>query len=111
MADLISDRLLRRALLGMALHRAHAWSSELALGYGTWAGRLWAAGTIPVVVGLAVSMARDLLAGRLGVDAVALVSMSAALCLGETLAGAVVAVMYAGGNLLEISRWPAPSET
>jgi cation transport ATPase len=27
--------------------------------------------------------------------------MSAALVLGETLAGAVVAVMYAGGNLLE----------
>ena len=61
----------------------------------------WAAGTIPVVVGLAVSMARDLLAGRLGVDAVAFVSMSAALLLGEPLAGAVVAVMYAGGNLLE----------
>jgi cation transport ATPase len=46
-------------------------------------------------------MARDLLAGRLGVDAVAFVSMSAALLLGEPLAGAVVAVMYAGGNLLE----------
>ncbi len=66
-----------------------------------WAGRFWAAGTIPVVVGLAVSMTRDLLAGRLGVDAVAFVSMTAALLLGENLAGAVVAVMYAGGNLLE----------
>lgn len=53
------------------------------------------------MVGLAMSMARDLLAGRLGVDAVAFVSMSAALLLGEPLAGAVVAVMYAGGNLLE----------
>jgi heavy metal translocating P-type ATPase len=46
-------------------------------------------------------MVRDLLAGRLGVDAVALVSMSAALILGEPLAGVVVAIMYAGGNLLE----------
>ena len=46
-------------------------------------------------------MIRDLLAGRMGVDAIALVSMSAALALGENLAGVVVAVMYAGGNVLE----------
>jgi heavy metal translocating P-type ATPase len=61
----------------------------------------WAAGTIPVVAGLAVSMVRDLLAGRMGVDSVALVSMSGALVLRETLAGIVIAIMYAGGNLLE----------
>jgi P-type E1-E2 ATPase len=42
-----------------------------------------------------------LLAGRLGVDAVAFVSMSGALLLGQNLAGVVVAVMYAGGNILE----------
>ncbi len=66
-----------------------------------WAHRLWTLATAPVIAGLAVSMVRDLLAGRLGVDAVAFVSMSAALILGEPLAGAVVAVMYAGGNLLE----------
>ena len=101
MADLISDRLLRRVLLGIALTGLILGTLCWLSGYGTWAGRLWAAGTIPVVVGLAVSMARDLLAGRLGVDAVAFVSMSAALLLGEPLAGAVVAVMYAGGNLLE----------
>ena len=59
------------------------------------------AGALPVVAGLLVSMVRDLLAGRLGVDAVAFVSMSAALVLGEALAGVVVAVMYAGGNVLE----------
>jgi heavy metal translocating P-type ATPase len=46
-------------------------------------------------------MIRDFLAGRLGVDAIAFVSMSAALVLGENLAGVVVAVMYAGGNALE----------
>ena len=101
MADLITDRLLRRALLGIALTGLILGTLSWFSGYGTWAGRLWAAGTIPVVVGLAVSMARDLLAGRLGVDAVAFVSMSAALLLGEPLAGVVVAVMYAGGNLLE----------
>jgi heavy metal translocating P-type ATPase len=42
-----------------------------------------------------------LLAGRFGVDAIALVSMSAALVLGQPLAGAVVALMYSGGNVLE----------
>ena len=46
-------------------------------------------------------MIRDVLAGRVGVDAIAFVSMSAAILLGETLAGVVVAVMYAGGNVLE----------
>jgi cation transport ATPase len=62
---------------------------------------IWAAGTAPVVVGLLISIIRDLLAGRMGVDAIAFVSMSAALALGENLAGAVVAVMYSGGNVLE----------
>jgi heavy metal translocating P-type ATPase len=46
-------------------------------------------------------MARDFLVGRVGVDAVAFVSMSGALLLGQNLAGAVIAVMYAGGNILE----------
>jgi cation transport ATPase len=42
------------------------------------------------------------LAGRrFGVDAIALVSMSAAIALGQPLAGAVVALMYSGGNVLE----------
>ena len=82
--------------------------AALAVGLATWGlGRagaakwIWALGTIPVVVGLLLSMIRDFLAGRLGVDAIAFVSMMAALLLGETLAGVVVAVMYAGGNVLE----------
>lgn len=101
MAELISDRAMRRllsaiALAGLALGTL-AWST----GRGDLASWIWATGTIPVVIGLAIAIVRDLLAGRLGVDAVAFVSMTAALLLGENLAGAVVAVMYAGGNLLE----------
>jgi cation transport ATPase len=61
----------------------------------------WGAGTLPVLAALALSILRDFRAGRMGVDAVAFVSMTAALGLGETLAGVVVAVMYAGGNVLE----------
>ena len=62
----------------------------------------WMLATVPVIAGLAVSIGRDLLAGRLGVDAIALLSMTAALVLGQPLAGAVIALMYSGGNVLEV---------
>ena len=62
---------------------------------------IWSAATIPVAVALAVSMFRDLLIGRVGVDAIALVAMIASIAMGEPLAGTVVAMMYSGGNLLE----------
>lgn len=101
MAELLTDRLLRRALLVIALLGLLLGGVAWLSGHRTLSDWLWGAGTLPVVVGLAVSMTRDLLAGRLGVDAVAFVSMSAALLLGQPLAGVVVAMMYAGGNLLE----------
>ena len=97
----MNERTVRRALFlaslaGLAVGLV-AWVS----GRGDLAKWCWAIGTIPVVVGLFVSMVRNLLAGRLGVDAVAFMSMSGALILGENLAGVVVAIMYSGGNLLE----------
>ena len=67
-------------------------------GFAQWA---WAAGSIPVALGLLVSIVRDLLAGRAGVDVIALLSMTGALLLEENLAAIVVAVMYAGGTMLE----------
>lgn len=101
MQTVLTERFWRRALVVIAL-------AGLGLGVAAWtagradiAGWLWAGGTLPVAAGLLVSMIRDLMAGRFGVDAVAFVSMSAALVLGENLAGAVVALMYAGGNVLE----------
>jgi len=101
MRTILTDRFFRRTLIAVAL-------AGLTLGLAAWgvgrsdlANLLWAAGTVPVVVGLLVSMIRDFLAGRFGVDAVAFLSMSAALVLGQNLAGAVVAFMYAGGNVLE----------
>ena len=101
MLEFVTDRLLRRALLAIAFGGLVLGSLAWAAGHNALANWLWAAGTVPVVIGLAVSMIRDLMAGRMGVDAVAFVSMSAAILLGENLAGVVVAVMYAGGNLLE----------
>ena len=64
---------------------------------------LWAATTAMLLVPLTWSVLRSLRRGDVGVDAIALVSMAGALALGEYLAGAVVALMLAGGNALEES--------
>lgn len=98
----MNESVLRRTLLVIAL-------LGLAMGVGVWrtglgpieAGTIWAAATLPVVAALTVSIVRDFWIGRFGVDAIALVSMSAALLLGQSLAAVVVAVMYAGGTVLE----------
>src|ERR1019366_7807346 len=97
----MTERILRRFLVWIAL-------AGLAAGIVLWLGGQggrappgWGGGALPGVAGLCPSVMRSLLAGRVGVDAVAFVSMSAALLLGQPLAGAVVAVMYAGGNVLE----------
>ena len=62
---------------------------------------VWAATTALLLVPLTVSVVRSLLRRDVGVDAIALVSMAGALVLGEYLAGAVIALMLAGGNALE----------
>ena len=62
---------------------------------------LWAAGVAPVLAALLVEILRGLAKGEVGLDIVAALSMSAALFVGETLAAAVVAVMYSGGTFLE----------
>jgi heavy metal translocating P-type ATPase len=61
----------------------------------------WAATTALLLVPLTISVARSLLRRDVGVDAIALVAMLGALALGEYLAGAVIALMLAGGNALE----------
>jgi hypothetical protein len=70
----------------------------------------WAAGTVPVVIGLMVSIVRDFLAGRVGVDLVAFVSMSGALALWQNLAGIVIAIMYAGASARP-SKMPLSSKS
>src|ERR1700688_1178070 len=95
------ERILRWALVLIAVAGLSAGILAHAAGRPDLADLCWWFATAPVVAGLAVSIVRDLLAGRFGVDAIALVSMSAALALGQPLAGAVVALMYSGGNVLE----------
>jgi heavy metal translocating P-type ATPase len=71
------------------------------LGVDAPAHMTWAATTALLLVPLTVSVTRTVLRGDVGVDAIALVSMAGALALGEYLAGAVIALMLAGGNALE----------
>ena len=65
------------------------------------AGWIWAAAVVPVIAALAISILRDFWIGRIGVDAIALLSMSGALALDEPFAAVVIAMMYSGGNVLE----------
>jgi heavy metal translocating P-type ATPase len=95
------ERVLRWALVAIAVAGLSAGIVAFVAGRSGLADLCWMFATVPVVAGLAVSIIRDFLNGRFGVDAIALVSMSAALALGQPLAGAVVALMYSGGNVLE----------
>jgi heavy metal translocating P-type ATPase len=95
------ERVLRWALVSVAVVGLSAGIVAHMAGRSDLADLVWTLATAPVVAGLAFSIVRDFLAGRLGVDAIALVSMSGALALGQPLAGAVVALMYSGGNVLE----------
>jgi heavy metal translocating P-type ATPase len=61
----------------------------------------WAAGTAVVLATVVPSVVISLGRHRVGVDAIALLAMGGALLLGEYLAGAVIALMLAGGNALE----------
>jgi len=83
------------ALLGLAVGTALYFAGASA------SGLAWSAGTVPVLIGLLVQIARSLRHGDVGLDIVAALSMSAAIAFGEPLAGNVVALMYAGGQLLE----------
>lgn len=61
----------------------------------------WAATTILALLTLAGSTISALRHGRIGVDIIALLAMVGALLLGQYLAGAVIALMLAGGQALE----------
>jgi len=62
---------------------------------------VWFIGVIPVLAALVLEILQSLRKGEVGLDIVAALSMSAALLFGETLAAAVVALMYSGGTFLE----------
>lgn len=69
--------------------------------YPQLAAKAWFVGAAAVLLVLVIDILRALLNGRMGVDAIAALSIGVGLALGENLAAAIVAVMYAGGQLLE----------
>ena len=82
--------------LGLAAGATLSWASLEAM-----ARTAWTVATLPVLGVLLFQIAVSLRRGDVGLDVVAALSMSAALLFGEPLAGNVVAIMYAGGQLVE----------
>ncbi|WP_342777066.1 HAD-IC family P-type ATPase [Martelella lutilitoris] len=60
------------------------------------------AATLPVLVFLVADAVSSLKRGEFGIDLLAALSMTGALAFGETLAAAIVALMYAGGSYLDV---------
>jgi hypothetical protein len=99
------ERVVRWALASIAVAGLAAGIGARAAGRLDLSALFWTLATAPVVAGIAASIVRDFLAGRLGVDTIAVGSMSAALALGQPLAGAVVALMYSGGmEVIAVAR-------
>ncbi len=67
-----------------------------------WAAWIWTAATCLVLAVLLGQIVTSLLGGDVGLDVVAALSMGGALALGQSLAAVVVALMYAGGQSLEV---------
>jgi heavy metal translocating P-type ATPase len=71
------------------------------LGQPRLANGIWAVALIVVGVPLTRSVARRIRQGQPGADVIALLAIGGALALGELLAGAVIALMLAGGDYLD----------
>jgi heavy metal translocating P-type ATPase len=95
-AERIGIILVVMAVAGLAAGGLLWWS-----GLGVAAGYVWTAATLPVLLGLLVEIVASLRRADVGLDIIAALSMSAALIFGEPLAANVVALMYAGGQMLE----------
>ena len=70
-------------------------------GFAGWQGLIWTVAAGVVLAALLRDIIFSLAKGEVGLDIVAALSISAALAFGESLAAGVVALMYAGGHLLE----------
>ncbi len=92
----------RPYLAGLAAAGLLAGIAAKVAGRDVAAAAVWAAVTLPVLLTLLVEIVTSLRRGEVGLDIVAGLSMAAALTFGENLAAAIVALMYAGGQYLEI---------
>jgi heavy metal translocating P-type ATPase len=94
--EYVEFALLITTVAGLGSGAIAAWSGASHL-----ASLAWWMGTVPVLMALTFEIVRSLSRGDFGLDVIAALSMTSALAIGEPLAANVVALMYAGGNLLE----------
>ena len=94
-------KLARPYLAGLAAAGLAAGFAARLAGASALPDAIWAAVTIPVLLALVTEILTSLRRGDLGLDIVAALSMTAALAVGQELAAAIVALMYAGGQYLE----------
>ncbi|MCF4126802.1 heavy metal translocating P-type ATPase [Methylobacterium sp. SyP6R] len=92
---------LRGGLVALPLLGLGAGFAAQGLGHPEAAALAWSLATLAVLAVLLVQVATSLARGDVGLDLVALLSMGGALALSQPLAGAVIALMYAGGQSLE----------
>ena len=88
-------------ILSVAVAGLAAGLAAPAFGLADWRAAIWGASSAIVLAALLAEIARSLPRGEVGLDLVASLSMATALAFGETLAGAVVSLMYAGGQVLD----------
>lgn len=100
MAPISMDRI-KTVILGLATAGLLAGLGLYFIGMTEGANLVWITGVTPALAALVIEILRSIRRGEVGLDIVAALSMSAALVFGESLAAAVVAVMYSGGTFLE----------
>ncbi len=91
-------KIIRPYLAGLAALGLAVGFAVRFVGLGVWSDAIWAAVTVPVLLALLTEIVTSLRRGDLGLDIVAALSMTAALLVGQDLAAAIVALMYAGGQ-------------
>jgi heavy metal translocating P-type ATPase len=94
-------RFINRVVLALTLCGITAGLAAHFLGEPAIAGGAWAGATVIALIPLTFVVARALYSGKLGVDIIALIAMAGSLYLGQYLAGAVIALMLSGGQVLE----------
>src|SRR5271165_3465218 len=94
-------RLVEPALVVVTMSALAAGGIAWLTGWRTVADGCWIAGTAVAVVPAVVWMLAALRGGRLGVDLIAVLSLIGTLLVHEYLAGALIAVMLAGGRALD----------
>lgn len=92
---------LRRLLLPGLLLALAGGGLAFASGWDILAQRLWAGATALVLALLLFHILSSLKRGEFGLDLIAALAMGTALLFGENLAGAIVALMFTGGEALE----------